>query len=137
MIPQFQNIIDPKEGNCINACVASLTEIPLDEFPKTKLSSDDYYADLFSFLDQHGWIYFEVKMHYFFPYYVLKDLPLIVSVPSQLFKGKTRHAVIARVHNGDWELLHDPNPKNKPYDLSKIKIKKYDLVVKKDAFPTL
>jgi hypothetical protein len=72
-------------------------------------------------------------MDFYFVYYALRNIPLIVSVPSQIFEDKS-HAVIARVCDGSWELLHDPNPNNEPYDLSKLKIREYSLVLRRDAF---
>lgn len=134
MKPQNQTIIDPENGNCTSAAVATITGLPLSDFPNVLASNDDYYPELTKYLDGHGWIYLEVKIDFYFIYRALQGVPIILSVPSQSFEGK-QHAVVACLEASSWKLLHDPNPNNEPYNLRKIKITEYSLVFRKDGLP--
>ena len=62
MKPTHQTIFKVPEGNCVQACVASILELPLDEVPNFILE-DDWFAALREFVATFGMavvdLYFE------------------------------------------------------------------------------
>lgn len=138
MIPQFQKVIHATEGDCNQACVATITGIPLDELPAP---DDDeghgYYLDLQKVLDKHGWVYFEFEpIDWFWFYLAFPDVPVIASVHSQMFEGK-QHAIVVRCHESSLEVLHDPNPENKPFDkLTPKQVLGWSLLIRKVGLPS-
>ena len=132
MNPQNQTVFDGKTGDCNNAAVATITGLPLCDFPNC--DGDGYYPAVLEYLEQHGWMFIEVQMNFYFIFRALQGVPLILSVPSKNYEGK-QHAVVACVEGGSWKLLHDPNPNNEPYDLGKTKITEYSLVLRIEGLP--
>ena len=125
MIPQFQRIVDPKDGDCLQACVASIIEMPLADMPDFKESEgrDGYYELMCGWLRCRGWVYFQVlDMESWNRIFGLDGLYAIASVPSKNFKD-CLHAVVVQFgwhpENGGrtFEIIHDPNPGNDPYDI--------------------
>lgn len=50
----YQTIIDAGKGNCMQAAVASLLELQLEEVPNFK-DTNDFWGELFKFLRLHGY----------------------------------------------------------------------------------
>lgn len=48
MIRKFQKIIDPIDGDCLRACISTITEIPVAKLPANDRDSSPggYYEDL-------------------------------------------------------------------------------------------
>lgn len=51
----YQTIYDKKNGNCIQAVVASLLELELEQVPHFLEFGDDWWNKTYSFLDEHGY----------------------------------------------------------------------------------
>lgn len=134
MTPQYQKIFHAEEGDCTEACVATITDIPLNELPSRKV--DDFYPELQEVLDKHGWTYFEFgPIDWWWFYGHLRNVPLIASVPSQMFEGK-QHAIVVRCRdNSSLEILHDPNPNNEPFDITPKDILGWSILIRKDGLP--
>lgn len=107
MKKQFQTILnhDPESGSfgdCLAACMATITGIPLSRFPKQSDADwDNHYNNLRHFLNLNGWCiaWFEnlADVHF-------ANAPIIVSGKSP--RGDYDHATI-------WQrgvLAHDPFP---------------------------
>ncbi len=132
MIPQYQKVIDSEKGDCTSACIATITGIPLDEIPNVH---DNFYPAIIEVLDKHGWVYLEIGQKvYFWIFASLPDVPVIASVPSQSFKDRM-HSLVVHVHDDRLEVLHDPNPNNKPYNIEHIEIKGWSLLLRKEGLP--
>lgn len=138
---KFQKIIDPIDGDCLRACISTITEIPVSKLPandKDARTPGGYYEDLRVALARHGWVYIECKIDFWWLYSSLLDVPFVAIVPSQAFPGK-RHAVVATYDPRKMSLriVHDPNPHNAPYDISPASIYSYSVLVRKDGLPAL
>lgn len=148
MKPVFQEIIDAERGDCMTACIASLLELPIASVPKWQADEydrnpgkskayrdrDSHYAML-DWLHGRGWALTTILWNYLGDWRGMKDLHLIVSVPSQRFPG-VFHAVIVgwrafeNVNRGyEWYVAHDPNPGNGPYDTKAIQPSMVDLLL--------
>ena len=57
MIKTFQTIIDKKCGNCMQAAIASLFEIPLEEAPDFKKLKQQWFSELWKFIEERGYKY--------------------------------------------------------------------------------
>ena len=59
----FQQVIDSEVGDCTNACIATVTGIPISELPDSGVSKprDDYYERLQEVLSLNSWVYFETE----------------------------------------------------------------------------
>ena len=95
MKPVMQTRTGTTDGNCLEACIASLLEVPIEGFPRIN-DTDNWVEELNATLAPLGFYYmcFEQNPTIQFPvlgYHVIHD-------------GK--HAVVA--HRG--ELVHDPHP---------------------------
>lgn len=137
MTPQFQRIVDKDRGDCNQACVATITDIPLGDIPNGDGHRLGYYGALQDFLDGHGWVYIEVgPVLYWWLFHPLRNVPVIASVPSQMFEDRM-HAVVACVDDdGELVVLHDPNPGNGPYDLSLEGVPSgYSMLIRREGLP--
>lgn len=121
MIPVFQTIVDPAEGNCFPACLASILELELEFVPHfLKL-----YGRLQMMTEARKWLNHKFgltittvdvtgpkKAMIIRPL----DVPTIIMVSgnSHSFPGNP-HVVVGITINdiNDYELLHDPNPSGK------------------------
>ncbi|AYD81595.1 hypothetical protein HYP71_gp101 [Arthrobacter phage KBurrousTX] len=112
MIPVDQDILHTEEtvGNCWQACVASLLDLPLDQVPHFILHEDWWEATkAFVAVHKPGW----TMEHYdvTFPVYVPHDhegAPQHVIGSGQSPRGDFLHAAIVSAVTG--ELVHDPHP---------------------------
>lgn len=107
MLPVYQTILEPPGGNCLQACVASILEIGLDEVPN--------FADKMNFEDlddSSWWTYYEdyLEMHGLQPIG-------IDSVSGWIPRGW--HIIVGKSPRGDYdhaligykgEAVHDPYP---------------------------
>lgn len=117
----YQTTVDKGKGNCMQAAIASLLELSLDEVPnfiefdgKEKTSSS---LELMKFLKEKGYDYCYINRredHGHGTEFLKKVAKfdggisgfLYASVPSQTFKG-VGHAVVIDL---DLNVVHDPNP---------------------------
>lgn len=122
MKPVFQQIIDQQRGDCIRACVATLLNLEPEDVPNFAEAPSGYsWIECANhWLAERGLALFQTTWleDRYASWFALNDVYCIFSVPSQLFP-EVSHAVVGRILNGDrgiqWEVVHDPNPGNKPY----------------------
>ena len=110
----YQTIIDPENGNCMEACIASLLEINLSDVPTFNKEGHKWYDDCQKFLARYDLQILcfnaneDMDLELLLGYY-------IVAVKSPNFK-EAGHVVIMK----KGIVIHDPNPNGKPVDLSAI-----------------
>lgn len=120
----FQTIVDRGSGNCMQAAIASLFDMELDEVPNFIEFNENAGFEVMKFVHSLGYEYCNI----------LRDTPgngtemlkkvakfdggvngfFYASVNSQTFEGVS-HAVIV---NKDLEIVHDPNPNQKAMKLT-------------------
>jgi hypothetical protein len=112
----YQTIIDSEKGNCMQAAIASLLDLELNDVPNfiEFVEDGNWHTTMYGFLHDKGYrmcsIYKERKSTDF----LIKvthfdggvDGYFYASVPSQTFDGVS-HAVIV---DKDLNIVHDPNP---------------------------
>lgn len=131
MTPVFQTIISGTNGNCMQAALASLLDLQLDEVPDFKQSGHKWMADIYNFVWSKGYEYHgairnpkdfgswgEDRMdriaelspgvdgHYFAIVYSPKFADF---TDFNTNKSVTTHAVVI---DAQCNILHDPNPNN-------------------------
>lgn len=136
MIPVYQTIIDPKIGNCLQAAIASLLDLSLEEVPNFITEKEGLSLSLGNFLLKRGYDFSgdAPKGHPVYDHLILGkkydntqmifDGPFpgvngyfIVSGPSPRFKGVS-HAVIWN----KWGLVHDPVPEARGVEPDSIRM---------------
>lgn len=131
----YQKNVTSKNGDCMQAVVASLFEVELDTVPKFIEFGIKWYSELYKYFYDRG---FDFNPFYrtecTIPFYLeaLKhdngiDGYFYASVQSQTFKDGT-HAVIVDIN---LNVVHDPNPnqsciKLKPEDIQYVYVGKKD-----------
>lgn len=111
MIPVTQTLFGDGEdgsrpGNCLQACIASIFELPLDDVPHFVEFKSQWYDKFNAFLAEHDLWPIELSCDHHLPtdsYF--KD------AGYYLAGGKSPRGIMHSVvyHNG--ELAHDPHPK--------------------------
>jgi hypothetical protein len=142
MIPVFQTIIDQGIGNCWSACMASILEIGIDDIPNFVKEASEKRTSAESlakkWLKASGLFLLCVPLHRgeewldVIDFYHLEGAYCLMSVPSQKFEGGS-HAVVGQFRKCLTEgtvlnIIHDPNPNNKPYPLN-VNIKRIQFIV--------
>lgn len=107
MIPVDQDKFGWPDGNCFDACVASILELRLDEVPHFNSRGEQWYQYLTEWLAERG---LEPRFYEYDPRDPKRYSPpgyTIVGGVSPRHAGQRRlHACVAR----DGALVHDPNP---------------------------
>ena len=135
MIPQYQTVFHATEGDCTEACIATITGIPLGALPNR--SGRDFYPALQEALDDYGWVYYEFgPTDWWWFFGPLQKVPVIASVPSQKFEGK-QHALVVCCYHTRLKVIHDPNPNNVPFDkLTPKQVLGWSVVIRKEGLPS-
>jgi len=114
MIKIYQTINhDPPEqiGNCFQAAMASLLEVPLEAVPHFAEKEGDFYNSVSMWLSDRGLELFEMASTHFSPsgYY-------LATGPSP--RGNWSHTVVARQNESPKRhtIVHDPHPDGKGLD---------------------
>lgn len=106
MIPIDQTIMrgteGPVRGNCLQACVASVLELPLDDVPHFAMSPD-WLLDMDRFLARFGLGVLLVRAGADWNFYA-DELPYLVAGKSP--RGDWLHSVIF----AGGKMIHDPHP---------------------------
>ena len=110
----YQTIVDKGHGNCMQAAVASLLDLDLDEVPNFIEHGNEWYNIFDSFIIKYGYE----------PNYIQDDTQTLLRVAnfdngvngyfygvvnSQTFEGITHAVIVDRYLN----IIHDPNPNGK------------------------
>jgi hypothetical protein len=124
VLKQDQLIIDGAMGDCMRACVATITGIDIKAVPNfvdPDIAWDDHMGP---WLHRHGWALIDTyqdRSPRDYNWTGLQGMVAMASVPSQLFPGG-RHAIVVGwrqhpEHESALEVyvVHDPNPRNQPY----------------------
>lgn len=120
----FQTIVDPEHGNCEQAVIASLLELPLEEVPNfiEQRKSGEFHQTLIGWLyskgyspttvgkDRHG----SEKLKEIAKFDGGFNGYFYASVISQTFEN-IYHAVIVDI---DLNIVHDPNPNQNALNLT-------------------
>jgi hypothetical protein len=129
MKPVMQSIVDPVNGDCLRACIASIFELPLEEVPHFVALGTGWHAALQNWLRPMGLVMQS------YPYRGAVDVPAwwpsgwwIASVESEVYPGGS-HAVVMRGTETiddveDWmAVAHDPSPhpRRTPYKFREAK----------------
>ena len=100
-----------KQGNCFQACVATVLQIPLEEaFDHAFLPDDQWFGEFNKWLEQYGLgcIFLETSEEKPATCSGFLGIHIAECMSKTLYHGE-RHAVV--IKNGN--LLHDPNPNAK------------------------
>ena len=100
-----QTDFTPSRGNALQACVASLLNMPLDQVPNF-VTLPDYEQGIREFLKDTP---FSSSKRPISELYMNDDNMLCI-LRGKSPRGDFGHVVIARVVNADFEMVHDPHP---------------------------
>ena len=107
MIPVDQTITNFETGNCMQACVASIFELPLDDVPNFMKDGKDNYANNIKIWSKEmGLSILDVELNEDFEKYMSNCYMVAVGKSPRGTKDWHRHGVIW--FNG--EMTHDPHP---------------------------
>lgn len=123
----YQTIVDKDHGNCMQAAIASLLELELEEVPDfnefSKNGNTDFKNTLHGFIISYNYDACTINRRHNRDTEFLKKVArfdggvngyFYASVPSQTYPDRT-HAVIVDM---DLNIVHDPNPNGKALNLS-------------------
>ncbi len=96
------------EGNCFDACVASLLDIPLASISYMN-TEEKWYADFQKWLAPRGLAYVEIDCVEPTPFYRFPT-PVLAIGGGPSPRGEFSHAVIVRLHRYEKKIVHDPHP---------------------------
>lgn len=97
------------EGNCFDACMASLLELPLEAVDYFK-SENTWYADLQNWLAPRGLAYVEIDCVEPSPFYRF-PLPVLAIGSGESPRGvEGGHAIVIELHQLAKKIVHDPHP---------------------------
>lgn len=137
MIKVYQTIVDPIKGNCMQAAIASLFELSLEEVPNFIELGDEWAFTFKKFYENKGYSYGILNPSSRVSKELIKKALnfdggvngyFYASVPSKLFKDGS-HAVII---DSSLEVVHDPNPNNLWLGEKNVDI--LDVVITKDFY---
>ncbi len=98
------------QGNCFQACVATVLQMPLEEaFDSREPQQNEDWVEAFNvWLEKYGLgcIYFEHTNDKPIHCTPIKGVIIAECMSETLYNGE-HHVVVA---NGNFEVLHDPNP---------------------------
>lgn len=127
----YQTIVGGERSNCMQAAVASLFELPLQEVPNFIAFGEQWLSIMQDFYKVRG--YDMTTMFAKKDKWTLKDIAefdggvdgyFSASVPSQTFEDCS-HAVIV---DTDLNIVHDPNPNQKALELGPEDVTSIDTV---------
>lgn len=123
----YQTVIDKGTGNCMQAAVASLFELPLNDVPNFILLKENWGNVFRGFFKKHN----NECEYFYFPEWDMEEKKKALKydggvkgfffgvVDSQTFKDVT-HAVIV---DEELNIVHDPNPNQKALELKPEDVK--------------
>ncbi len=132
----YQTIVDPIKGNCMQAAIASLFELDLEEVPNF-IELEDWVLKFKDMYKNRGYCYGILNLSERTTKDIIKKALkfdggvkgyFYASVPSRRFNGCS-HAVII---DSDLNVIHDPSPNNLWLDEKDVDI--IDVVITKDFY---
>jgi hypothetical protein len=139
MIKVYQTIVDKGRGNCMQAVVASLLELPLDDVPHFLIKKNLGSYGMYKFFREWGFDPCYINKEKYDTEFMCKiakfdggvDGYFYGVVKSQTFEGIS-HAVIV---DENLNIIHDPNPNQSAMKLSPDDVKgiyvMHDMVIGK------
>jgi len=129
----FQTIVDKDYGNCMQAAIASLLELELDEVPNFIKYKDGWFLELWELLKKHGYTYNGSLYNYennkrLHPeidstkienrFHELKEMEGVHSYfYASVYSPKYYDSIFQVYHSviidKDCNIVHDPNPEYK------------------------
>ena len=110
MKPVYQTDFSAGKGNALQACVATLFSLPLEDIPNF-IEAEDYRVALQEWLQIRNLSFLKVSLQagkIAFP--TPKSLCILAGNSP---RGNYRHAVVARsLASGEFEIVFDPHPDN-------------------------
>lgn len=97
-----------QQGNCFQACVATVLQMPLEEAFDARQDADDKWFDEFvKWLEQYGLgcIWIETTLEKPAPCSAFRGIHIAECMSKTLYQGENHVVVI-----NDGLLFHDPNP---------------------------
>lgn len=108
MIQVFQTKFG-SDGNCFDACLASLLNLSLDEIDYFR-GEETWYADLQNWLKPRGLAYVEIELGQANPLYRF-PLPVLAIAGGPSPRGvEGGHAIVVELTGWEKRLVHDPHP---------------------------
>lgn len=132
MKPIFQTIIDPLQGNCLQAAVASLMDLPLEAVPHFTAGFGAWRVEMREFLHGHklNWLNLPFYDDALAQTFARNNPQLccfcLLEVASFHF-AETKHCVVGLIAEGKLSVVHDPNPKNQLHEIGGYRIFEVDL----------
>eukprot|EP00754_Rhynchopus_humris_P008735 Rhum_TRINITY_DN13821_c1_g1::Rhum_TRINITY_DN13821_c1_g1_i1::g.64902::m.64902 len=102
MKPVYQTDFSPGTGNALQACVASLLELGLEDVPNFVAAKEGYARSLDAFLARRGQAFLKVSLTdgaLPFPCGYSADVPCVVAGGSP--RGDHKHCVVGLARNGE------------------------------------
>jgi len=101
-----------KEGNCMNACIASMLDLSIKDTPDFGWG-DDWWTKMRLWLREYGYSPLEFRWPveqaesdvHIFP----NDGQICWAVGKSP-RGNFKHAILVKWEDGDWRVYHDPHP---------------------------
>lgn len=122
---QDQTLIDTTLGDCMRACVATITGIAIEDVPNFVDPSIPWADHMGAWLHRQGFGLIEAyadRTPKAYNWLGLEGMVAMASVPSQAFEGCTHAIVVGWRQHPEYEaalevyVVHDPNPNNAPYE---------------------
>lgn len=106
----YQNDFSPAKGNALQAAVASIFDLSLDEVPNFIQSPDGYESAIKTFYKQREPDGQCIKI--VFTKDIIQNVYLdrICILRGKSPRGDFGHVVVARYTKGSFEMIHDPHP---------------------------
>lgn len=134
----YQTIVDENKGNCMQAAIASLLELPLEEVPHFLEFKDGWFSPMYKLLQDKGYDYHGTlwNKYYNMLWHTKKDcwekpkyLRSHIITPKRLYReegvnglfyagvlspkyfswGERRDVTHAVIIDRDYNIIHDPN----------------------------
>jgi hypothetical protein len=116
--PQYQTIFDNKRGDCFRACIATVTNIPIECVPNfcdqevVENATEGYWWAWFQ-----KWIgYLDCDAVFLNAKYVAENFNpggvFVVGGQSPRFEDSKHAVVMCLTEDRTWKLVHDPHPDN-------------------------
>ena len=113
----YQTIVNTTNGNCMQASVASILDLELDQVPKfVEMADDEWCLGIIDFMELHGFTYKGYCSDIYHDSFAMADLPNFTGIDGYfLTSGKSPrfncgHMTVYKLEeDGSFNLAHDPH----------------------------
>ena len=110
----YQTETEPGTGNCMSACIASLLGFKIEEVPNFRTNTKsglEFLEAIQIFLAEFELYMLVVRLDTEeISHYPIPDGALCIAGGDSPNHSNIKHAIVGRMKNNNFELLHDPNP---------------------------